>query len=177
MTDSTPTTKKIDELWELIEKMEIALLTTRRPDGSLVTRPMSTQKRNAVADIWFVTDIETSKIDELEQDPNVNLGYYDSGSREWVSVSGTATISQDRKAIRALYQPDWKIWFGNEGGERDGGPDDPRLALVLVDATSVHYMKSRYPKPRVLFELVRAMVTGETPELGREEELSAPELR
>lgn len=177
MTDTATTTeKKIEELYELIDTMEIALLTTRRSNGQLVTRPMATQKPDPIADLWFVTDIDSEKIDELQFDPNVNLGFYDPDSREWVSVSGLMTISQDRSKIRELYQPDWKMWFGDEGGARDGGPDDPRLALLLVEARSVHYMKSRYTKPMVLFELLRAKVKGEAPELGREETLTDDEL-
>ena len=174
--EHTPTTKKLDELYDLIDGMEIAMMTTRRPDGMLVTRPMATQDRGPLADVWFVTDVEAHKVDELEADPHVCLGYYDSKSREWVSVSGTATITQDRQRIRELYAPDWKIWFADEGGERDGGPDDPRLALILVDAHSVHYMKSN-SKVRVLFEIARSFATGDAPELGREERLHPRELR
>lgn len=176
MTAPTPTSKKLDELYALIDDMEIALLTTRRPDGSLVTRPMATQDRGPLADLWFVTNIETHKVDEIEHDPNVNLGYYDDGSKEWVSVSGTASISQDRARIRELYAPDWKAWFEDEGGDRDGGPDDPRLALIAVDAHTVHYMKAKHSRPVTLFEIARGMVTGDTPDLGREERLSADEL-
>lgn len=176
MDSPTPTEKKIDELYALIEKMEIAMMTTRRADGALVTRPMATQKRLPAADLWFVTDIDAHKVDELEADPNVNLGYYDSGSYEWVSVSGTATISQDREQIRALYEPDWKAWFGDEGGARDGGPDDPRLALILVDARTVHYAKAKHSKPVALFEFARGFVTGSEPDLSREEDLSGNEL-
>ena len=175
--EKTPTEKKLNELYELIEDMEVALMTTRRPDGHLVTRPMATQEHGPLGDLWFVTNIETHKVDELEADPNVCLGYYDDGSKEWVSVSGMARISQDRERIRELYAPDWKAWFGDEGGARDGGPDDPRLALIVVDASSVTYMKSKHSKPRVLFELAKGMVTGETAELGREERLSSAELR
>lgn len=170
------TGKKLGELYKLIGDMEIALMTTRRPDGSLVTRPMATQDRGPHADLWFVTSIETHKVEELEADPNVCLGYYDNGSKEWVSVSGTASLVQDRAKIRELYQPDWKAYFEDEGGRRDGGPDDPRLALVLVDAHSVHYMKSRFSKPRALFEIARRMVTGKAAELGREEKLTGAEL-
>ncbi|MEO5824849.1 MAG: pyridoxamine 5'-phosphate oxidase family protein, partial [Gemmatimonadales bacterium] len=172
----TTTNTKLDELYELIAEIEIAMLTTRTSDGQLVSRPMATQKRNPVADLWFVTSNETHKVDEMEIDPNVNLAYLDSGSMEWVSVSGTATINQDRALIRALYQPDWKAWFGDEGGANDGGPDDPRLALILVDARTAHYLKSTHSKPMVLFELARGMVTGKKPEIGREEELAGSEL-
>ena len=173
----TPTSKKLDELYELIDDMEIALMTTRRPDGLLVTRPMATQERGPLADLWFVTDVEAHKVDELRHDPNVNLGYYNDKTKEWVSVSGTATISQDRAKIRELHQPDWKAWFNDEGGNRDGGPDDPRLALILVDAKAVHYMKAKYSRPRTLFEIARGVVTGTDPDIGREEHLSKEELR
>lgn len=176
-SEFTPTEKKLDELYELIDEIEIALMTTRRPDGMLVTRPMATQEREPFADLWFVTSIDTHKIDELQNDPNISIGYYNDDTKEWVSVSGTATITQDRAKIKELYEPDWKAWFEDEGGNRDGGPDDPRLALILVDAHTVTYLKSDQSRPRVLFEIVKGMVTGDTPDLGREEHLSSAELK
>jgi len=158
--------KQLDELYELIDKIETAMFTTRRPDGRLVSRPMATQKRDPLADLWFVTDIESHKLDELQGDPHVNLAYFDTDSYEWVSVSGTARISTDRAKIRELYQPDWRAWFGKIDETRDGGPDDPRLALVLVDADSVVYMRREKSKPMVLFELAKGMVTGSRPDIG-----------
>jgi general stress protein 26 len=172
----TSTEKKLEELYELIDDMEIALMTTRRTDGALVTRPMATQEHGPHADLWFVTNIETDKVDELRHDPNVCLGYYDSGSKEWVSVSGTAVLTQDRARIRELHAPDWKAYFKDEGGARDGGPDDPRLALIFVDAHSVHYMKAKFSKPRTLFEIARGMLTGKAADPGREERLSGREI-
>ena len=169
--------KRIDELYELIESIETAMLTTRRPDGRLVSRPMATQKRDPIADLWFVTDIESHKLEELEQDPHVNLGYFDTGSREWVSVSGIARISTDRERIRALYSPDWRIWFGREDDVRDGGPDDPRLALILVDVESVTYLKVDKPRPVVLFEVAKGMLTGSRPDIGEERQVSGAEIR
>ena len=174
--DDAPLGKKLDELYGLIEGIEIAMFTTRRPDGHLVSRPMATQTQAEGSDLWFVTDAESHKLEELEADPHVNLAYYKDRTREWVSVSGTATISRDRRAIRELYRPDWKTWFGDEGGERDGGPDDPRLALILVDVHSASYLKVDKPQPVVLFEVVKGMVTGTPPNVGREGHLSGGEI-
>jgi general stress protein 26 len=175
--DNAPLGKKLEDLYDLIEGIEIAMFTTRRPDGHLVSRPMATQTQAEGTDLWFVTDIESHKLDELDFDPNVNLAYYRDGSREWVSVSGTAIISRDRRAIHELYQPDWKAWFGDEGGERNGGPDDPRLALILVEVNSVTYLKVDKPKPLVLFEVVKGMVTGAPPNVGKQRELSGAEVQ
>ena len=175
MTEST--SKNLKDLYGLIEGIEIAMFTTRRADGQLVSRPMATQTQAEGSDLWFVTDIESHKLDELEQDPHVNLAYFRDRTKEWVSVSGTATITQDRKAIHELYRPDWKIWFGDEGGARNGGPDDPRLALILVDVESVTYLKQDKPKPVVLFELVKGLVTGKRAELGETRQIDGAELR
>jgi general stress protein 26 len=174
--DEAPLGKKLEDLYQLIEGIEIAMFTTRRPDGYLVSRPMATQTQAEGTDLWFATDIDTHKLDELDFDPHVNLAYYRDRTREWVSVSGTATVSRDCRAIRELYRRDWKAWFGDEGGERNGGPDDPRIALILVDVHSVTYLKVDKPKPLVLFEVAKGMVTGTPPKLGEERSVFRSEL-
>jgi len=156
----TKTSKKIDELYELIDGIEIAMFTTRRSDGALVSRPMANQKRIADADLVFVTNLESHKLDDLANDPHVNVSYYRGRTREWVSVSGAARVSRDRKRIKQLYQPDWRVWFEDEGGARDGGPDDPRIGIILVSADSAEYLAIHKPRPGVLFEVVKGMVTG-----------------
>ena len=184
MTDRTndqhrhdaPLGMKLKELYGLIHDIDVAMFTTRRADGHLVARAMATQAPREGADLWFVTDAESHKLDELDADPHVNVSYYRDGTREWVSVSGTATVSTDRRAIRDLYRPDWKAWFGDEGGARDGGPDDPRFALILVDAHSVSYLKVDQPRPIVLFEVVKGMVTGTRPNVGAQREITPSEL-
>ena len=160
-----PLEKKLDELYELIEGIEIAMFTTRRSDGALVSRPMATQKREPGVDLWFVTDVDSAKIDDLVADPNVSLAYYNVKTWEWVSVSGTAMVSQDREMIRELHQPEWKAWFGDEGGNRDGGPDDPRLALLLIDVKSAVYGKRNKPAALALFEVAKGRLTGKEPDV------------
>ena len=164
--DQVPTEKKLDDLYELIDGIEVAMFTTRRADGHLVSRPMQTQEHTSGVDLWFMTNIETHKLDELVADPHVNLAYYKNSSREWVSVAGIATATTDRELIRELYQPDWKAWLGAEGGELDGSPDDPRIALILVEAESVTYLKVTKPRPVVLFEVAKGTITGEPPKVG-----------
>ena len=169
------TKDKIEELYDLIEGIEIAMFTTRRDDGHLVSRPMATQARAAGADLWFATDITTEKMDELENDPHVNVSYYNMKSREYVSVSGTAHVTQDRAKIKELYRPDWRAWF--EGDDKNAGtPDDPRIALIAVEADSAVFLKIDKPKPVVLFEVARGMATGKTPNIGEVKNVSGADL-
>ena len=168
--------KKIDELYDLIKGSETAMFTTRGPTGQLVSRPMATQDRIEGADLWFVTNVETHKLDDLALDPHVNCSYYNNRTHEWVSVSGLAHLSKNRARIRQLYQEDWKTWFGDEGGDRDGGPNDSRIALIMVEAELATYMKVNKSRPIILFETLKGIVTRSRPVMGDVKEVSGAEL-
>ena len=155
-----------EKLYDLIDDLEICMLTTRRPDGRLVSRAMATQKRAAGADLWFVTREGMAKLADIEQDPHINLAYYKDRTREWVSVSGIASISRDRQKIHELYATDWKIYFPEEGDPRHGTKDDPRMVLIGVDVHAAVFLEVNKPQPVVLFELVKGWVTGEMPDVG-----------
>jgi general stress protein 26 len=161
----------IEELWKLVDGIETAMLTTRRADGHLVSRPMATQKRASGADFWFVTTKDSPKVKEIAAEPRVNLSYYKDRTREWVSVSGEALLSEDRAKIHELYAPDWRAWFEDEGGAKDGGPDDPRMVLIGVKAVTAQYMTVNKPQPLVLLEVVKGMVTGKAPDIGQVKEV------
>ncbi|HEU4631940.1 MAG TPA: hypothetical protein VFS08_19480, partial [Gemmatimonadaceae bacterium] len=88
-----------------------------------------------------------------------------------------AILSRDRDLIHGLYKPDWKAWFPDQGGERDGGPDDPRIALILVEAESVVYSKKDRPLPLALFQVVKGMVTGSAPKVADVRRVDQRELR
>jgi general stress protein 26 len=168
--------KKLDELYDLISGIETAMFTTRRSTGQLVSRPMATQDRIEGADLWFVTNAEMHKLDELALDPHVNCSYYNNRTHEWVSVAGLAHVSKNHNRIRQLYKEDWKAWFGDEGGDRDGGPNDPRIALVMVEAEIATYMKVNKARPVLLFEVLKARVTGSPPRIGEIREITGAEM-
>ena len=158
---------EMDKLFEHIDDIEIAMLTTRRSDGHLCSRAMATQKRAAGADIWFVTLADSGKLDEIAFDSHVNLSYYKDRTREWVSVSGIATVTRDRDKIRELWAPDWQMWFPKGDDPRHGTADDPRMVLIGVDVHAAVFLEVNKPQPVVLFELVKGWMTGSTPELGQ----------
>lgn len=156
----------LQELYGHIDDIEIAMMTTRRADGHLRSRAMATQKRAGGADVWFVTLDETAKLDDLRDDPHVNLTYYKDRTREWVSISGLATLSRDRQKIAELYAPDWAAWFPKGDDPRHGTADDPRIVLIGVAIHGAEYLEVDKPQPVVLYELVKGWLTGSTPEVG-----------
>ena len=157
---------KLKQLYEHIDDVEIAMMTTRRSDGHLQSRAMATQKRAAGADLWFVTLDGAHKLHDIANDPHINLSYYKDRTREWVSVSGIAAVTRDRQKIQELWAPDWQAWFPKEGDPRHGTAEDPRMVLIGVTVHAAAFLEVNKPQPVVLFELVKGFVTGSTPELG-----------
>jgi general stress protein 26 len=167
-------TNELDKFYSLIDDIDIAMMTTRRPDGHLESRAMANQKRASGADLWFVTADGTAKVRDIEFDPHINLAYYKDRTREWISVSGVASLSRDRQKIGELWAPDWKMWFAEGGDPRYGTPDDPRLVLIGVDIHAAAFLEVNKTTPVVLFELVKGWVSGEAPELGEVHRLTEP---
>jgi general stress protein 26 len=168
---------ELEKFYAMIDDIEIAMMTTRRPDGHLESRPMANQKQAAGADLWFVTAAGTAKLRDLEVDSHVNLAYYRDGTREWISVSGVATPTRDRQKIEELYAADWKIWFPDDGDPRSGTADDPRLVLIGVDIQAAVFLEVNKPRPVVLYEMVKGWMTGDMPELGEMHTLEEPHRR
>jgi general stress protein 26 len=165
---------ELTKLYELIEDIEIAMMTTRRADGHLESRAMANQRQADGADLWFVTLDGTAKVHDLEFDPHVNLAYYKDRTREWISVSGTAVLSRDRGKIRELYAPDWKMWFPAGDDPRHGTPDDPRMVLIGVSVHAAVFLEVNKPAPVVLFEMAKGWVTGQQPDIGEMHTLTNP---
>lgn len=158
--------EELNRMYEQIDEVDVAMMTTRRRDGHLESRAMANQKRAAGADLWFVTADGTAKLRDLEHDPHVNLAYYKDSSREWVSISGIAAISRDREKIRELYASDWRAWFPDEGDPRHGSAEDPRIVLIGVDVHAAVFLEVNKPRPVVLYEVVKGWLTGRMPDIG-----------
>jgi general stress protein 26 len=165
---------ELDKFYAQVEDIHTCMMVTRRQDGHLRSRAMANQKRAAGADLWFVTAEDSAKLADLTHDPHINLSYYNDSNKEWVSVSGIATISRDRGIIRELYAPDWKMWFAEEGDPRHGTPDDPRMVLIGVTVHAAEFLEVNKPRPVILYEIVKGWLTGSEPELGQMHEVKEP---
>jgi general stress protein 26 len=164
----------LERFYGLVEDLDVAMMTTRRADGHLRSRAMANQERASGADLWFVAAEDSNKIADLANDPHLNLSYYRDSKAEWVSVSGTAEVTRDRAKIDELYKPDWKMWFNENGDERSGTKDDPRIVLIGVTIHAAEFLEIDKPMPVLLFELAKGFVTGTQPDIEETQKLTEP---
>ena len=104
MTDQTNDAKR-KKLGELIRKVKFTMLTTTEADGSLRSRPMTMLDEDFVEDLWFFVGSHSGTVAEIKADSQVNLGFADTSSNVYVSLSGTASVIKDRQKAEALWNP------------------------------------------------------------------------
>ncbi len=136
---------ELEQFYELVEELQVAMMTTRRADGHLKSRAMATHKRAAGADLWFVAAEGAGKLTDIVADPHVNLAYYKDRTREWglgVRTGDTATRSrQDPRALRARLEH--LVRRGGGSAPRHDGR--PRLVLIGVDIHAASFLEVRSP--------------------------------
>lgn len=154
-TDKSPSELR-DRVWALAKSIGTCMFVTW--DGERQrARPMAaTLKRDEHA-IYFLTDKDTEKVDEERKFPRVTLAFADTSGNKFVSISGLASVGQDRAKIRELWSPAAKAWWDSA--------DDPSIRLLTVTPDEAELWDS--PNKLVATAVIlAAAATGKKPSLG-----------
>ena len=142
------------KFWDTIEDLRVAMLTTDSPRG-LESRPMSAYIDHDAGDIWFITRMDSSKTDEIEDDAHVNLAFADTAKNTYVSVTGTARVVRDPAKAKELWNPFAEAWLPE-------GPEAPTTGLIHV--TPAHATIWDSPgKIALLVKVAKANITQTPP--------------
>lgn len=125
-------TDPLARLNQLIQGIELATLTTIRPDSSLHSCPMAAQPVGVDGAFWFITSDNTEKVEAVRTAPRVNLCFMEAAANRYVSVSGFCELIRDRNRAKELWNSNYKSWF-------PGGLDDPKLVLMKIAVQEVEY--------------------------------------
>lgn len=136
MTTEDKRRDSIEHLSELIAEIPVVMLTTCLADHSLRSRPMVNVNNNFQGDLWFFTNINDPKVEEIRGNPQVNVALAAPGDKQYVSISGTASTTQDQKRIELLWDDECDRWFPE-------GPKDDQLALIQVEIERAEYWDAK----------------------------------
>jgi hypothetical protein len=89
---------------------------------------------------------------------------------EFVSVSGTASVSLDRAKMQELWSDIYKAWFPQ-------GLNDPNLCLLRVEVSSAEYWDTPSGKVVQLLGFLKAIATGEQAHPGGHGHIDLPTAR
>lgn len=141
------------EFLDLLKNFDAAMLVTERND-ELRSRPMAIAEATEDGRLWFVTSVDSAKMDEITEHPQVNVTMQ--ADRKFLSVSGTTRATRDPDKIDQLWNDALGVWF-------EEGREDPELILLEVVPTYAEYWdRSGFEAARFMFEAAKSAVTGDT---------------
>jgi general stress protein 26 len=150
------TESDLDRTWTLMKKIGFCMLATREGED-IRSRPMAAHVVREDNTVYFLTDVESHKDNEIESEPRVCLAFADASGQKYVSVSGDAAVSNDRAKIKELWSTPAKAWWDN--------PDDPSIRLLKVTPREAQYWDS--PGTVVSYvKMLAAAVSDTRPEMG-----------
>jgi general stress protein 26 len=154
--DITTTQADVSQFWHRLSKEPIVMLTDTFT-GGLRSRPMAARAREDEGVIWFLTDRDSAKVDEVSTNPGVALAVVDTGANLYISVTGTCEIFDNLEKTREVWSPADKLFFD--------GPDDPRIVLLCV-TPSEGQTWSGPSGPVAAVKMAFSILTGAKPKLG-----------
>lgn len=144
---------EMQEFLDILESFDHAMLVTQR-GAELRSRPMAIADRTAEGHVWFITSVDSAKLEELTDYPDVNVAMQ-AGST-FLSISGTVRATRDPDRINELWNDVQELWFPE-------GRNDPTLILLEVVPTYAEYWdRSGVEAVKFAFDAAKSMATGRT---------------
>ncbi len=149
------------KVWNMIKPIKVGMLTTE-VSGSLHARPMHIVQDEYDGTLWFFTSKDSEKVFEIKKERDVCLSFASEEAQTYVSLTGRATITQDRILIERYWNPFVAAWFpeGKKGSE---------VALIEVHVSAGEHWDATSSKALQLFEVATANMTDTKPDLGEHE--------
>jgi len=146
--------QNVSKLVELVKEVKSCMLITIEKYTDLLSgRPMGISQIDDDGTMWFFSKNTSHKIDEIEQNRHVSLAIISESKNIYLMINGSANISYDYDKMQELWNPIMKAWFPL-------GLDDPDIILIKVTPSEASYWDSSSSKMLVLYNMVKAIVTG-----------------
>lgn len=149
------------KIWKLIKDIKVGMLVTH-DDQDLRARPMHLVQDAYDGTLWFFTSKSAEKVSEAQQERDVCLSFSDHNDGVYVSLSGSAKLTQDKALIEKYWNPFVSAWF-------EHGKDDPEVALLEVKVEFGEHWQAKENKVFQLYQLAKAKIKNQKPELGENE--------
>jgi general stress protein 26 len=145
---------QLQDLISELDHFDTAMLVTVRAGTELRSRPMAVLGHENDGRIWFITSIDSGKVDELTDNPSVNVAMQN-GNR-FLSITGTVRVTRDPELLDRVWTESQRMWF-------EKGRDDPTLvALEIVPSYAEFWDRAGVEGIRFALAGAKAIVQGTT---------------
>ena len=124
---------QMDTIQAMVKDIKYTMMTTRNGENHLHSCPMNTTETSIGAkEIWFIGHKPSETVDNIKQNPEVNLAYVTQESDKYLSISGTAELVEDEEKLNELWSVMYNAYF-------EQGKEDPMVQLIKVVPHGAEY--------------------------------------
>lgn len=144
----------IEKFIEMVKDSKVCMLITNEKNAeNLSGRPMSISKIDDDGTIWFFTKASSYKVEEIEESKKVSIAIVNESSNNYLMITGKGNLVNDKIKMKELWSSILKAWFPL-------GLNDPDILLIKITPHEVNYWDSSSSTMVVLFNVLKAIVTG-----------------
>ena len=129
--------RAVEQIQEVVKQSASCFFCTAVSRGTGGARPMTVQKVDDAGNLWFLSAADSHTVMELAEDPAVRLFFQGSEHSGFLTLTGRARVSQDKRRIKDLWEPVLKTWFTE-------GEDDPRITVIAVRPSGGYYWDNKH---------------------------------
>ena len=160
MADKELTAAEAQEaFWKAIKSSNTGLLGLEE-QGAL-SQPMTAFQEEGSTSIWFFSRDDVELVQDLSAGgKDARFDYGSKDQKVWASLKGRLSVApRNQEIIDRHWNPVLSAWYPD-------GKEDPHLVLLRFDGADGRIWVSDGGLLKFAFEIVKANVTGDTPEAG-----------
>ena len=115
-----------EKFWRALKSDRTMMLGLHGVDDGHM-RPMTAQVEDEKSPIWFFASYESDMVKSIGSNSRAVASFASKRHDLFASVHGTLCVDNDPAVIDQLWNPFAAAWY-------EGGKDDPKLALLRLDA-------------------------------------------
>lgn len=151
-------TDELQKFYELLNRFDTGILITHNGSTGLHGRPMAVAQVEGSCDVWFITGLDSPKIEEIRFNDDVLITFQNKRD-EFVTLSGRAELVRDSAKVAEIWREPFKVWFPQ-------GQSDPNIALLRVHARQGEYWDNAgVNRISYMFEALKSYASGERPNI------------
>ncbi|WP_293942479.1 MULTISPECIES: pyridoxamine 5'-phosphate oxidase family protein [unclassified Sphingobacterium] len=156
----------LDKLKSIVDQIDVGTICSFGKESIYPHGvPMSRQEVDNQGNIWYICSAQSDTYKNIENDPRVSVFYADPKNYTFLSINGTAKLSREQARIDRYWNKMMEGWF-------EKGKEDPNIRLLCVSPQEAHYWDSNSNMVVNLFNMLKATLTGNIEDIGKEGDLN-----
>ncbi len=137
---------------EIMASSETCALITLDKEGVARVRTMNPFDPENDLTVWFGTNPNSRKVNQIKNDPRVTLYYLDKDETGYVTIHGTAQIINDQKEKEKWWKDEWKDYYPNKNDDYLLIKVIPKWMEVISETRKIFGDTITWQPKQILFE-------------------------